>query len=190
MALIAAFHWDSTNKEISHFIFDDVSFKNRAGSPNRYAASTEPLAKSAIDGFFLALQNLTIGGIVEYKIVNHASPVTQHQGPIYKPHPLTTFVDKEFLTGCKGVPNWVVQQPVRSLLTGDALKKFKAGLKDLQLWNSPQGAFVAHIWTIALHATDSTHKAKLKLLWKSIKGLSRATAENRKLFQKWYEQLS
>lgn len=190
MSLSAAFRWDSTTKEISFLFLDSNQFQLRAGGPQKFKITSTIDIDNALTSFTNELAALNQGGIVEFHILSHASPVVYTRGQYqYRPAQFSTYVEGEFNLKTSQYPNWVRQSQLRKELKKPALTKFKNGLNDLNLWSHGQGAYLAHLWALSLHCTKGTHKKELKNLWLTFKQVTGTRVQKKQQFDRWYQQL-
>lgn len=188
--MYAAFRWDSAKKEISFLFLSASQFQVRGGSPQKFKISSNADIDKAIDDFINELVSFKGGGRLEYHILSHAAPVAYTRGSSqYKPSGYSTYIENEFNLRTGKYPNWIKQGQYKSELKNVALKKFKNGLKDLNLWSYNQGAYAAHLWALALHCTKGTHKQELKKLWRTFKQATGTHVQIKQQFDKWYQQL-
>ncbi len=99
--------------------------------------------------------------IIEFKIVFHA-----HDIPYLIPAKESVLVYKifnKYLSKTKKqIKQLKVNPQLRRRLSGAALKRFKKELRNLHLVSQTREThFEYHLWTVALHATNSTYKVKL-----------------------------
>lgn len=190
MSLAAAFRWDSSSKEISFLFLDSNQFQLRGGGPQKFKITNLTDIDNAIDAFVAELHALPQGGIIEFHILNHASPVVYTRGQqTYRPSQFSTYVEGEFHLKTTPHANWVKQSQLRKELKKPALTKFKKGLKDLSLWAHGQGAWVSHLWALSLHCTKGSHKKELRNLWATFKQATGTNAQKKQQFDIWYQQL-
>jgi hypothetical protein len=188
MSKKAAFRWDSSNKQISFAILDDTTCRFSSG-PIVRNADTNALVSAVVQEFLKILQTPTFkDGIVEYRIVNVGSPVAQKYGRSYTPNALSDFVESEFKQFVGASQSWTLARQFQSELSGQHLKKFKAGLKNLGLWIPISGnAYEHHLWALALHSSNS--KIGLRVLWRFNEQIANRTKELKKRFEAWYQSL-
>lgn len=105
---------------------------------------------------------------IEYKIVGHGSAAHLYHTQTHKPSDRTEYVRETFFEKFNGLKSdllTLADSQLRKKLENSALKEFKEGLVSLQLIEL---AYQVHLWAIALHATQSTYKSKLKKLTKAL----------------------
>lgn len=171
MSLIAAFYWSRSPRcSISMMIFDSDNVKLLLPPKIQYLPKGyfkfKSAAKTIIQDFFqqvVSLHKLAKNPIIiEFKIVFQA-----HDIPYLMPAKESKLVYKlftqSFQKNKKKFKLLELKPQLRRRLSGKPLKRFKKELRSLHLVSRKRDTgFEYHLWSIALHATQSTYAIKLQ----------------------------
>lgn len=153
----AALFWEPSKSAINYMAVDDhyhvlISPKQvNLQSKNNFSQVKKEI-ESSLSLFFSELYKLNLSfskhALVEYKTVMGSYGQARFDS-LYLDKRLKVYLSKNKIPGNK----------VRSLLKGKELKYFKRALKSFGIRTN------WHLWSIALHATQSTWETAVKHLW-------------------------
>jgi hypothetical protein len=193
--LVAAFHWNSTEKEITCLIINEKTFA-RTWGPKLFECKSDTFeefgvkATNAMQEFFAKIdeqRELDNNVQVRFKLVSPAGRVTFYD-KYRKPGDETNFVDGYFKANVAG--RHLKSNRIRSNLKKPPLDIFKAGLKECALFSKARGdAYKHRIWAVALHATAKTVEEKIFELWHQLRQPAETKKEAKKLYQELLPKL-
>ena len=145
---------------------------------------------TAIGNFhnYISSNGITISR-TEYKIL-HAAPAVRgipSGANNYAPNPLSqhclTYFQSRF-------SNFNLQPQMRNFLKGNNNIKFKEGLANLKIVQTPSNkAAFAKIFQVAFHVRGATHKKLLSKIWVKVTATPSMTKQARLNFEGWYQAL-
>ncbi|MCB0419462.1 MAG: hypothetical protein KDD61_00590 [Bdellovibrionales bacterium] len=195
--MIAAFHWDSSKKEVSTLFVEDKTWKVRNRPKNIKCNSTTnhsvftKNANDAISDFFNEINNLqTLGNtvLVEYKIVSGSGPIVRYKNRFAKQGVESDFVEKTFKTYLSQYK--LKHRSLRTNLKKEALSEFTKMIKGLNLMGSNRGeAFKHRVWAVALHATKKTYSKKVFSVFHAKRHSTKKKKDVQPLFRSWVSNL-
>ncbi|EEZ96019.1 TPA: hypothetical protein VAI00_001381 [Legionella pneumophila] len=198
MDIRTSFYWDAKSKSIHYLICDLTGNEfNLLVEPTKLNMNLNDFknnVQETIQEYFNQLINLNPQNItIEYKILASGSPAQL----LHKYRNTTDYseiVKNTFEIAVKHNANLPMhlQKQTKSLLTGESLNQFKTILHRLGLINSMRkDAYKWHLWSILIHATDSTYNEKIrKKLWKPLRDSLNSSKGSEMRYGEWIAQAS
>ncbi|KTD18240.1 hypothetical protein [Legionella jordanis] len=199
MDIRTSFYWDAKSKSIHYLIYDFTENEfNLLVEPRQLDMNLNDFknnVQKTVQEYFEQLISLNPQNIkIEYKILASGSPAQLFQ-KYRTTSDYSEIVKTIFETAVEEFNANVsinLQPQTKSLLTGKPLNQFKNILHRLGLINSMRkDAYKWHLWSILIHATNSTYNEKIrKQLWKPLIDSLNSSRGSEMRYEEWIAQAS
>lgn len=140
-------------------------------------------AEETVKGIFRTAQTFGLSEL-EYKVLQHGTPASGKA---------VSEISSSVLRAVKSSAlslKLQIRPQRKNKLIGDSLRKFKKGMKALNLASTAKGtAWQIHLWSVALHATNTSHRKVMLNLYARLTEASPRVKAVRQQWQEWYMKL-